>query len=77
MSVVHRVVFETESIHSIEFVKVSKMTFKMFAAEGDNIAALTTLELMVQRLRAFGDVDQGYRCETTGAPTAKIDTLRH
>ena len=48
MSVVHRVIFETESIHSIEFVKVLKMASKMFAAEGDNIAALTTLELMVQ-----------------------------
>ena len=55
--VAQQAVESTESPHSTAFVKVLKMVAKVFAAEGDNLAAVATLELIVQRLRSLKQID--------------------
>ena len=70
----HQAAVSTKPPHSTAFVKVLKTAAKIFAAEGNNRAAVTTLELIVQNLRSLNKIDSSkYEAALAELALARVD----
>ena len=70
----HHAAVSTQPPHSTAFVKVLKTAAKIFAAEGNNFAVVTTLELIVQNLRSLNKIDSSkFEAALADLALARVD----